>query len=162
MRFIERIYGIDKEHESCYLTRIMLTPKTRWGGLLLHIFHRGDADPDPHDHPWDFWTLPLSTYLEQTLTRDGLLIDVVPRLRWTHRQAEHAHRVLGAPTRREGQETYGLGGFISLVWHGPKRRRWYFWVMPDDPKWIDVVYVARYGGRAPVWWRDYVFGESNE
>lgn len=42
-----------------YLTRIWF-----WR-LRLHIFHRGDADQDLHDHPWDFWTFPLTPYVEE-------------------------------------------------------------------------------------------------
>ena len=30
-----------------YMTRYWI------GRLRLHIFYRGDADPDCHDHPWD-------------------------------------------------------------------------------------------------------------
>ena len=58
MAIIERIYGRE-ETTTLYLLRVKLTPKTRWGQLYLHIFHRGDQDRCPHDHPWDFWTFPL-------------------------------------------------------------------------------------------------------
>lgn len=55
------IYGADGEHETPYMTRFWI------GRLRLHIFHRGDADPDCHDHPWDFTTFPLRSYVEEVL-----------------------------------------------------------------------------------------------
>src|SRR3546814_1271720 len=46
----------------------------RWGQLLWHVFYRGDEDPDPHDHPWDFWTRPLfQGYYEELMEHDGTL-----------------------------------------------------------------------------------------
>jgi hypothetical protein len=33
---------------SPYMTRIWI------GRLRLHIFYRGDTEPDAHDHPWEF------------------------------------------------------------------------------------------------------------
>ena len=102
------------EDGSPYMTRIWL------GRLRLHIFHRGDLDQDPHDHPWDFWTFPLTPYVEEvTEKRDVRVSDhvvkavgetfdfghmeteyrterhVVPAWRWAFRPAEHTHRVLG-------------------------------------------------------------------
>lgn len=52
----------DREGEGTpYMTRIWI------GRLRLHIFHRGDADPDAHDHPWDFWTFPFNSYVEEVV-----------------------------------------------------------------------------------------------
>lgn len=53
------IYGKEAEHATPYMTRYW------FGRLRLHIFHRGDQDPDCHDHPWDFWTFPLTSYVEE-------------------------------------------------------------------------------------------------
>jgi len=58
---INRIYGADGDHETPYMTRAW------FGRLRLHVFHRGDADPDCHDHPWGFWTFPLRSYVEEVL-----------------------------------------------------------------------------------------------
>lgn len=58
---INRIYGADGDHETPYMTRFW------FGRLRFHIFHRGDADPDCHDHPWGFWTFPLRPYMEEVL-----------------------------------------------------------------------------------------------
>jgi len=62
------IYGRDGEHGTPYMTRIWF-----WG-LRLHIFHRPDLDEDCHDHPWDFWTLPLwprHGYVEEVAEDSG-------------------------------------------------------------------------------------------
>lgn len=109
------IYGVDREHDQPYMTRYW------FGRLRLHIFHRGDNDPDPHDHPWNFWTFPLTSYVEEVINpiaveavtdRGSIWIgeahrlagwsehiiryrQVVPAWRWTYRPATHTHRVIG-------------------------------------------------------------------
>lgn len=110
-RFIgwNTIYGAHGEHSTPYMTRIWI------GRLRLHIFHRGDADPDCHDHPWDFWTFPLTAYVEEvanpevtrrvqnsTVVATGwqhagrvLHRQIVPAFRWSFRAATHTHRVIG-------------------------------------------------------------------
>lgn len=94
-----------------YMTRY------RIGRLTLHIFHRGDADPDPHDHPWNFWTFPLQSYVEEVVdprlvkgmdtpfdgkqnmicpTSEVLVkTHLVKAFRLHYRSADHTHRVLG-------------------------------------------------------------------
>lgn len=107
------IYGAeDGEKQTPYMVRYWI------GRLRFHIFYRGDADPDCHDHPWDFWTFPLTPYVEEVLApklvamvRDKSEVfkesticpsnskvryrQVVPRLKITFRPGTHAHRVLG-------------------------------------------------------------------
>lgn len=56
-----RIYGAEDGKETPYMTRLWV------GRLRLHIFHRGDQDPDCHDHPWGFWTFPFRSYVEEVL-----------------------------------------------------------------------------------------------
>lgn len=108
------IYGREGDSDTPYMTRIWI------GRLRLHIFYRGDADDDHHDHPWDFWTFPFTSYVEEvvyavggTICTDkvevepGVFLDhtsfesrwqkvmnVVPAWRWTFRPAEHCHRVI--------------------------------------------------------------------
>ena len=48
-----------------YLDRLRLI-ETPWFAVFLHHIHRPDKDPDPHDHPWWFVSVPLAgTYYEQ-------------------------------------------------------------------------------------------------
>ena len=104
------IWGSDG---SPYLTRVTL------GSLRLHVFHRGDADPDCHDHPADFWTFPLVSYLEEFITPEGeRRRRIVRAFRLHRRKAELAHRVI-CPAAGEGQ-------IATIVWWGRKRREWGF------------------------------------
>ena len=98
-------------------------------GLRLHIFWRGDGDPDWHDHPADFWTFPLVSYVEE-YPGDMCFPQrrIVEAFRLHRRKAEFAHRVLGA-----WGHAYGKGRpltderpIVTLVWWGRKRREWGF------------------------------------
>ncbi len=123
----QRLFG--RDGKDPYLTRVKLSPQTRWGRLYLHIIHGPDPDPDPHDHPWDFWTLPLRSYTEEVLLDNGSIVKhVVPAGRWSSRKAWYTHRILG-PTRKSWKRT-----LFTLVWRGPVRRMWGFWPLHDDPK----------------------------
>ena len=98
------VYGKEDDARTPYMTRYWI------GRLRLHIFHRGDADPDCHDHPWDFWTFPLTSYVEEVaiMRRETIMegeearpprydqhTQIVPAFRLTYRPATHCHRVLG-------------------------------------------------------------------
>ena len=99
---------IHRNGGDAYMTRFW------FGRLRLHIFHRGDDDQDPHDHPWGFWTFPLHSYVEEVTEKvvrtnwsdTGAYetevyekrLQVVPAWRWNKRDAEHMHRVLGRYT----------------------------------------------------------------
>lgn len=86
----------NKTKDAPYMLRIWI------GRLRLHIFYRGDLDPDCHDHPWDFKTFPFTSYVEFVevdVSPDRQnphgFYNVVPAWRWTRRKAEHRHRVIG-------------------------------------------------------------------
>ncbi|MER9278745.1 hypothetical protein [Mesorhizobium sp. M0522] len=151
------IYGAQGEHETPYLTRIWI------GRLRMHIFHRGDADPDPHDHPWDFWTFPLTAYVEEVAIKTPrsavTFRQTVPAWRWSFRPAEHTHRVLGRYDLLATTEAalrafivgsgrvppqYGPGKIITVVWQGRPRRKWGF-LRNRDGAWCWTP------------WKDYVF-----
>ena len=115
------------------------------GRLRMHIFHRGDKDPDCHDHPWDFVTFPLTSYVEEVLhpIRDTIAegeepkppryfkdIQVVRRFRFHFRKAE---------TRSPGFLVLGNGTFspagnrmisdrkiVTIVYQRGVRRKWGF------------------------------------
>lgn len=142
------IYGVDGEHSAPYMTRI-------WAGRLrLHVFYRGDNDPDPHDHPWDFWTFPLTSYVEEVakpVTKgvaplELLLLppekytlsrQVVRAFRVHYRPATYCHRVIG----RYGR----IGPIVTIVWRGRNGRKWGF-LRNQDGKWCWTP------------WKEYVFG----
>lgn len=107
----DRLFGAHTiiHEDEPYMTRYWF-----WR-FRVHVFHRGDKDMDCHDHPWDFWTFPLTSYVEEVLVPvreavayrpDGSPIteplnrwlrryQVVKAWRIHKRQAEHCHRVLG-------------------------------------------------------------------
>lgn len=138
------IYGREGHHRTPYLTRI------RAYGIGLHIFHRGDEDPDPHDHPFDFWTFPLTPYVEEVYDPKANTIQrqVVPAWRWTFRPAEHCHRVIG---RFSGDDEYT--GFATaqtderkiytIVVFQKHRREWGFWQNRVWIHWKRYVYRDR-------------------
>ncbi|RVH56232.1 hypothetical protein CN213_15915 [Sinorhizobium meliloti] len=160
------IYGAEGEHDTPYMTRAW------FGRLRLHIFHRGDADPDCHDHPWNFWTFPLTPYVEEVahLRRETIMEgepapppryflarEVVPAFRLTYRPAEHCHRVIGRWTG-ERHRFGGVGGIfegkpvpradsrriVTIVWRGGIGRRWGF-LKNRDGRWCWIH------------WKEYVF-----
>lgn len=148
------IFGRDGEHNTPYMTR-------RWiGRLRLHIFYRGDQDPDCHDHPWDFWTFPFHSYVEQVAVNDGYLggqnpveikHQIVPAWRWSFRPATHCHRVLGRVSAGGVTNTHwGVPGtIVTLVWRSETKRKWGF-----------------LKNRAGQWcwtpWKDYIFGGGKD
>lgn len=68
----------------------------RWC-LRLHKFWRGDEDRAPHDHPFDFWTFPLTGYAETRYSKTGHERGAwtVQPFRWHYRSAEFRHIVRG-------------------------------------------------------------------
>ncbi len=131
-----------------YMTRFYLTPKLRNGSrLYLHWFHRADLDRDPHDHPFDFWTMPLNQgYTEHVYDRAGecFRLITVPQGRWTWRPCDHIHRVTATDT--------GRWPLVTLVWRGPTKREWGYWVFDNHPRrtWIHQArYFANRAGFKP-------------
>lgn len=133
--------------DSPYMTRVLV------GRLRLHCFHRGDIDPDYHNHPWDFWTFPLTSYVESVLHDTGVIeTHTVKRFRWHYRPAEYRHRVLHA----EGQEFDEMGACLrqpkkiwTIVWRGPQKQSWGFWKSTGE--FMKYCFVP---------WREYVYGNG--
>lgn len=174
---IETIYGTDGVHSTPYLTRVKLTPMTPWGQMYLHIFHRGDADRDPHDHPFSFHTFPLTSYVEEVMNfNDGSVRNhIVRRLRWHYRSAEYAHRVahsylMDGPGGRsvvylsynERARARYSRRVWTLIWRSPNVRKWGFWVENSDS--VRLAFsgadwdVPRVGNRIWIPWKNYVYG----
>lgn len=169
----ETIYGA----KGPYLTRYPLTPKTRWGQLCLHVFHREDEDEDPHDHARDFLTIPLSSsYTEETYDPETgvLAFETVRRFKLHRRKAEHCHRIVmswnaetvkGVPYTRHMK----VWPLVTLVWFFPARREWGFWVKKDHPRsnWVSrapgpessAVWKGRAEKRGWLFWEAYCYPE---
>lgn len=150
-----------------YMTRLW------FGRLRLHIFHRGDVDPDCHDHPWNFLTFPLTSYVEEVLVHKGCnwysepiyekQLIVVPAFWFSYRKATHCHRVLGRysglecwdwPGRVKGEQPIPLtrdGKVVTVVWRGRENRKWGF-LKNRDGQWCWTPwkkYVLEGGKDAP-------------
>lgn len=163
--FWNTIYGRDGEHGTPYMLRFGI------GRLRFHIFYRGDHDPDPHDHPWAFWTFPLTSYVEEVYTPISIdpelngemrasyrsNVQLVRRFRFHYRDATHTHRVLGRwngkiclnDDRPIFEPDYEEGKIFTVVWRTGKARKWGF-LKNRDGKWCWVA------------WREYVFGGGKD
>ena len=170
---------------SPYMTRIWV------GRLRLHIFYRGDLDEDCHDHPWDFWTFPLTSYVEEVAKQDGFTynsprgfdpdgpamkpyyekhLQIVPALRLTFRPAIHCHRVLGAWNGRFRHPYWGDQARMSL-----EKAKQHGWLPAVEYRKPIVTLVWR-GASERSWgflknrdgkwcwvaWRDYVFNGGKQ
>lgn len=146
---VATVYGRDKVHSTPYLTRVSLTRR-----LSLHIFHRGDRDPDPHDHDQAFITFPLTPYIEHVYdpATGEERYQVVRAWRVHYRPAAYAHRVVD---RSHASLGGGGDGIVTLVlWVGRKGvREWGFWTRAGE---ADLEGQAR---RTFVPWKTYIFGE---
>lgn len=109
--------------------------------LYLHCFYRSDEDPDPHDHPWDFWSLVLwRGYWDETwnVVRDWVgkpwrMVLKRPRrgfLAFARRRAEHLHR---AQLLDETKRTW------TLIGSGMRRRDWYFYTEDGPVHWQEYL-----------------------
>lgn len=173
-----RIWGVHGDHETIYMRRFWL------GRLRLHIFHRGDQDDDCHDHPWGFWTFPLTSYVEEVVVEDRVKdqmpgvpsvyrrrrLQVVPAFRLTFRPATHTHRVLGRYAgfaRVKGlAATFPYAATIvnrvigcePIITRGPIVT--IVWRTGDQRNWGFL--KERNGRWCWVAWREYVFGGGKD
>lgn len=142
----EKIYGRDST--TLYMDRRIFLNRIRY-----HVFHRGDEDEEPHDHPFNFVTFPLNNYVERVYDPyvDAWTERVVNRFSLHWRPAEFAHRVLGLysgyihvdieSTAAPFVWKHGVkSGLIrTIVFTSRQRRRWGFWSRDPntgDPMWL--------------------------
>lgn len=138
-----------------YLTRAII------GRLRLHWFHRGDNDPDPHTHPFGFWTFPLTSYVEDVYHPTdfrapwhslGCRRRVVRAFRLHYRDPSFVHRVVGRwsgarfPTRvgptRDLPYTKP-GSMFSIVWTFGYKGSWGFWTKAGFIPWKHYLKCVR-------------------
>lgn len=118
----------------------------RWIALLkngdtrrLHHILRGDADPDPHDHPWNFWSIILwGSYQEEVWE----VVDGTPTKirtwrpgKWWPRfvRAEALHRLILED-----------GPVWTFVFTGSRIRHWGYATPAGHVKWEE--YQSRKNG----------------
>lgn len=143
----DTIYGVDGEHPGPYLTRM------KWGRIRFHLFHRGDLDRDPHNHPFGFVTFPLRGYVEEVFSVDPATGEVIARkqvvrsFRFHHRPATHLYVVLGKLTGydADGKPMWTKHGkFATIVFTTGDTRVWQF-LKNRDGQWCWIP------------WKQYLF-----
>lgn len=105
--------------------------------LRLHKFYRGDDERALHDHPWPFWTFPLTGYWERvyrfTWYSDEEFEEThyVKPWRLHYRPSKYRHMVLGtrAKADKRGVKFWTPEPFWTIVVTGRKDRSWGFY--PD-------------------------------
>lgn len=141
----------DGDQSTPYMTRYVC------GRNRFHVFHRGDKDPDPHSHPWGFYTFPLVSYVEEVFNPDTKTshLNVVKRFKLHYRDEKFCHRVLCSETLKNGNHyttvhperfndlTKKIYTFVRTT--SDPNESWGFW-MNRDGKWCFK------------WWKDYVNG----
>jgi hypothetical protein len=61
-----------EDGETTYITRYVIKELPAGGKAYLHRFHRGDSDPELHNHPWSGKSLILyGGYVEERLRQNG-------------------------------------------------------------------------------------------
>lgn len=102
-----------------YLDRICLI-RTPFFQILLHRIYRPDRQDEMHDHPWDFLSILLrGFYIEDT--PKGLKYRRWFNWKWA--------------TDRHSIRTVSRVPVWSLVFTGPKRKSWGFWV-DGGTRWV--------------------------
>lgn len=105
-------WAIYASHIHSYMHRWIL--RTPWGTLRVHHILRADADPDPHDHPFDFTSLILlGGYVEAFRDAGRDVISYFRAGAVIRRKAFDAHRLV-----------HVLPDTWTLVITGPKCKPW--------------------------------------
>jgi hypothetical protein len=106
--------------------------------ICLHDFHRGDEDPDCHDHPFHFLSIILRGSYREHLY-GGRSVDR-RRFSWALRRATHRHRVelLHQPV-------------LTLCIKLDAKREWGFWKDGNFIPWRDYIKLK---GLEPIGDRD--------
>lgn len=116
--------------------------------VCVHWINFPDPDPDPHDHQRGFVSFVLRGWYDEEVYpscgRNSYAVAANPtvrRVRWVNvkRQGD-AHRIVATS-----------GKVVTLVFHGPRRREWSFFVLSKDREF-----------RLPVYWRTYTAGTPRE
>jgi hypothetical protein len=127
--------------EDPYLDRLRIV-QTPLFGIYLHHIHRADKDPDPHDHPWGFFSLVLSGWYTEHVWLDKRNA-VNPRWHTTRHRERWSLRML---RRRSAHIITEIGAPLwTLVITGPDRDEWGFWTQAGYVPWRE--YLSRVAGR---------------
>lgn len=102
--------------------RLVQTP---WFGIYVHFIYREDLDRDPHDHPWNFFSIVLRGVYEEERTADIRRPHKVDLRRFT--DSSWLNRMHFFPLRSAHRIIWVMPGTVTLCIVGRKRRDWGFW-----------------------------------
>lgn len=102
-----------------YLRRLHLV-QTPWFSVMLHWIVRPDPQPDMHDHPVSFLSIPIRGWYLEEVPGDG---------DWEGWRMRRAH--IGPGIKRATDQhrivVVSPGGCLTLVFAGPVTRSWGFY-----------------------------------
>lgn len=100
-----------------YLRRLHLI-QTPWFAIMLHWIVKPDLQPDMHDHPVSFLSIPLRGGYIEEIPFSGHVRQWrwISSRRWNYKRATDRHRIPGTAP----------GGCLTLVFAGPVVRSWGF------------------------------------
>lgn len=103
-----------------YLRRLRIVQTPLWA-LYLHFIYEVDAQ-DPHDHPFNFWTLILrGGYREQVFADPGSLLAIIKLKTW---DAVSLHKM----SINAAHKIYYLKDkTVTLVFVGRRQKDWGFY-----------------------------------
>ena len=116
---------------SNYLFRLRLI-QTPWFGAYLHWIMRPDQDRDPHDHPWNFWSIILNGSYREVVYTDSLA-EGGTYTRWSRFSV---HRMKTNQAHKITEITEPL---VTLVLVGRRQRDWGFWTEDGFVPWRDYI-----------------------
>lgn len=131
-----------------YLARIRVV-QTPWFGILLHDIYEPDQDRDPHDHPWTFWSFVLrGGYIEQVFEDTGMTEPVLEYgLDSGLKRKVYPSKLFGRSrfslhrmnTDKAHQITNIQPNTRTLIFCGPRVRKWGFWTPDGWVHWKDYI-----------------------
>lgn len=111
----------NRDLDALYLKRLRII-QTPWFALYLHHILEADHDPDPHDHPFNFWSLVLrGGYFERLYpgreSRDSSVVHYWPMS--FHKMSKYAaHRITDIRPNT-----------WTLIFVGRRTQDWGYWTM---------------------------------
>lgn len=127
--------------EDVYLHRLRIV-QTPWFGLYVHDLNLPDADPDPHDHPWNFWSLVLRGGYSEEIHYDPLKTKVTVNngtSRVTYNRRWNRMTLHGMGRQYAHRITSVLPKTKTLVFVGRRSGEWYFWTDSGPVLWSDYI-----------------------
>lgn len=109
-----------------YLRRLRIL-QTPWFSIYLHWINEPDADRDPHDHPWNFWSLILrGSYIERVHDNPD---DIGHIQAWQRGSLHYMHQT------QAHRITAVTASVLTLVITGRRVRPFCFWTPDGLVRW---------------------------